>query len=190
MDIRNIIETALRTTVAQPDEGSTTGQKHRNRSKNWVEALGAGLREHYNNQPNVRVFTKHYGENRLEFGMNEILYDVMVCETAYTKSATGGKQLAYVTKALWQVESEFAKNSRGALYDFNKLVVGTADSKLFVGPITHDVKAFRDCLLPAANCCSGEVYLALLPHPESWCGEGQKPKVTLSRLTNRGWTEA
>jgi len=156
----------------------------------WVEALGAGLREHYSDQPNVRVFTKHYGENRLEFGMNEILYDVMVCETAYTESAGRGRKLAYVTKALWQVESEFAKNSREALYDFNKLVVGTADSKLFVGPRTHDVKAFRDCLLPAANCCSGEVYLALLPHPESWCGEGQKPKASFFHRTNRGWAEA
>jgi len=84
-------------------------------------------------EPDVRVFCKWDDCNRGEFGLNELLYDVCVCRTETCLSARQGKTLRYVTKALWQVESEFARDSYEAVKDFNKLVIGSAENKLFVG---------------------------------------------------------
>jgi hypothetical protein len=70
---------------------------------------------------------------RAQFGMQELLFDVVVFEKGEVV-ATGGELLCFVRKGLWIVESELARNSRQALYDFNKLVLGNATNKLFVGP--------------------------------------------------------
>jgi hypothetical protein len=189
MDLKKAIEAALATAVARKDEGNASGVIHRNRSKHFVEVLADALRQEYSSQPAIRVFSKHYEANRREFGMNEVLYDVLVAEAGYTEPIRGQQKLAYLRKALWQIESEFAHDSRKALFDFNKLVVGAAERKLFVGPQVSDDQAFRSSLLPAAQCCSGEVYLALLPHPKLW-KQGQNLGVALFRCTSDGWARA
>ena len=56
-------------------------------------------------------------------------------------------------EVLWQVESEFANNSRETLKDFNKLVCGSAKHKLFVGSQVSDRESFIHVLLPAARAC-------------------------------------
>lgn len=68
------------------------------------------------------------------------------------------------------VESEFARNSRQALIDFNKLVLGSAHNKLFIGPQVSEVEPFVNVLKPAARACTGNVYIALIPHPAKWKG--------------------
>lgn len=65
-----------------------------------------------------------------------------MCRIARVESAAQGKTLWYVAEALWQVESELARDSRQALIDFNKLVLGAARHKLFVGPQVADSEAF------------------------------------------------
>lgn len=100
--------------------------------------------------------------------MRELLHDVTVCRLAPVQSAAQGKTLWYVTDALWQVESELARDSRQALIDFNKLVLGAARHKLFVGPQVTDPEAFIDVLRPAAARCVGHVFAALIPHPDAW----------------------
>ena len=91
----------------------------------------------------------------------------MVCEVEQAPSALGHSKLWYVKRAIWQVESEFEKNSRAALVDFSKFMVGSAPNKLFVAPITHDLGAFRNALIPVAQCCTGRV-AAHVPHPEDF----------------------
>ncbi len=66
------------------------------------------------------------------------------------------------------MESEFARDSRQALIDFNKLVLGSAHNKLFVGPQVSKVEQFIDVLKPAARACTRNVYVALIPHPAKW----------------------
>jgi hypothetical protein len=67
----------------------------------------------------VRVFSKHHTGNRLDFGLNELLYDVLVCRIGRVLSAVHRKELLYIDQALWQVESEFACDSGQALKDLN-----------------------------------------------------------------------
>ena len=87
---------------------------------------------------------------------------------ASVPSASKGTPLTYVTASLWQVESELARDSRQALFDFNKLVTGAADHKLFVGPRVANPEAFRDVLAPPASHCSGSVSVCLIPPPRDW----------------------
>ena len=153
-----------------PISATTAQHLHAGRSRHFVAALGEQLGALYVGHPDVRVFTKHDDRNRTAFGMNELLYDVTVCRTATVSSAANGKRLHYVTAPVWHVESELAKDSRQALFDFNKLVLGAAALNLFVGPLVHDVQEFLNVLRVPASCCLGSVYVALIPHPSDWDG--------------------
>lgn len=189
------LKSALAEAAKCPDkEGLLDGPMHRERSRVWVECLGKQLGASFKGSDrDVRVFTKHEDSNREDFGLNELLYDVCVCETALSPSHTGRKQLRYVTRALWLIESEFAKDSAAAIKDFNKLVLGAAENKLFVGPRLSsdaDDATFRTTLLPVAQRCinavSPNVFLAQVSHPDSW--KREQPKVTLWKL-DTAWTE-
>lgn len=86
--------------------------------------------------------------------------------------------LPYVKKGIWAVESEFARDSSQAVVDFNKLVLASADDKLFICSQVNDQRAFLDTLGPVADACSGKVYLACVPHPRDW-REGEMQEVEL-----------
>jgi hypothetical protein len=168
--------------------------RNRKRSCAWVECLAAELRARFEGSAgDIRVFSKEYRKNRKEFGVNEMLYDIGVCETATCPSHTGRKQLRYITHALWLIESEFAKNSAAAVNDFNKLVLGAADNKLFIAPfLGHETrdKNYREKLLPVAQRClnpaSRNVYLAQVPHPNRW-GERPPHRIGLWKLEGLKW---
>jgi hypothetical protein len=80
--------------------------------------------------------------------------------------------------ALWQVESEFARDLLEAVKDFNKPEISAAENKLYVGPQLTDVAvetAYLTMRLRLARCCTGAVYAALVPHPEA----GRTPRANL-----------
>ena len=166
--VRRIIERALEVARRADIEAISQQQLHAARSRDFVAALGDQFASLYAGDPDVRVFTKHDERNRAEFGMNELLYDVTVCRTGRVKSARHGKALQYVASPIWHVESEFARSSRQALFDFNKVVLGAAPYNLFVGPYVHEPSKFVDVLRVPAACCAGRVFVALIPHPHSW----------------------
>lgn len=133
MNLKQLIQNAFNTAKASNAAGATKRVIHRNRSKKFVEELAVGFREEYPPK-DIRVFSKHYGENRDDFKLNELLFDVCVCEVGYVPSAQKGIMLPYVKKGLWAVESEFARDSGEAVIDFSKLVLASADYKLFICP--------------------------------------------------------
>ena len=175
MDVRSLLDAALEAAAAQPDEGDYPSRIHRNRSRNFVEALASQFRREFVSNASVRVLSKHYPANREEFGLNELLYDVLVCDTSSVASATESASLTFVRQALWVVESEFARDSRQALFDFNKLVLSAADNKLFIGPRVADETSFLAPLLAPAACCGGSVFVGLLPHPSGWTSAALRP---------------
>ncbi len=190
------LKSALAEAAKCPDEeGLSNGPKHQKRSRNWVECLGNVLRKNFEGKNDaVRVFTKHHPGNSVEFSLNELLYDVCVCQTATlpTLHAQRG-DIRYVTRALWLIESEFDDNIAEAIKDFSKLVIGAAENKLFVGPRSSDISdaRFRERLLPVAQCClnypSANVLLAHVPHPADW-GPAQA-EVTLWKLAGAQWAQ-
>jgi hypothetical protein len=127
------------------------------------------LRKYYPQDRKYRVFSKYYDqENKADFKLDEFLFDIHVCEIGDWVSQRQSQSLKYVSKSIWQIESEFAKDTREAFIDFSKLVTGNAENKLFIGPITNDPYAFIKDLVEVAKFCTGKVYLALLPHPSEW----------------------
>lgn len=163
--VESCVERALETARSQPAEETKKQRLHAARSSNFVAAVGEQLLVLHGEEPEIRAFTKHDERNRSDFGMNELLYDVTVCYTGTTESAIAGRRLHYVAAPIWHVESELAKDSRQALFDFNKLVLGAAPLNLFVGPVVHDSARFIDVLRAPAACSLGRVFVALIPHP-------------------------
>ncbi len=141
---------------------------HQLKSRIWVESLATEFRDHYTSE-DIKVFSKGYDRNRQDFKLNELLYDITVCSVGNVKSARHRKDISYVKKAIWQVESELALDSRAAAIDFSKLVLGSAENKMFIGPLMHDSAAYLSVLSPIAQTCDGNIYCVLIPHPkEEW----------------------
>ena len=173
---------------------------HQQRSSEWVRCLAHELKTlvgkggEGEDERDVRVLFRNNPDeaNRVDFGLNELLYDVCICRTAEHPSARGGRTLRYVTEALWLVESEFARDSFQAVKDFNKLVIGHAANKLFIGPRVGaaDEEGYLNALLPVARASAhngaSSVYAALVPHPGEWASP-EVADVTLHRYARGGW---
>ena len=170
---------------------------HQRRSGEWVRCLAHELKTlvaHGEEGDDVRVLFRNNPDeqNRADFGLNELLCDVCICRTAQHPSARGGRTLRYVTGALWLVESEFARDSSQAVKDFNKLVIGHAANKLFIGPRlgAADEEGYLNALFPVARASaangSSSVYAALVPHPGEWATP-DVADVTLHRYARAGW---
>ena len=166
--VQNIVERALAAARVRTILADRPQELHAGRSHAFVRALADELRELHAGDESVTALCKYDDRDRARVGMSELLHDVTVCRVAAVTSAAQGKTLWYVTDALWQVESELARDSRQALIDFNKLVLGSARIKLFIGPQVADPEAFVGVLRPAAARCTGEVFAALIPHPDRW----------------------
>ena len=110
MNIKQTLQQSLTIAANLPAPGENSQFIHRNRSKNFVETLASQLRKEYQAQHNIFVLSKHYDKTRTEFGLNELLYDILVCETDHVASVLEKETLTYVTKAVWEIESEFARN--------------------------------------------------------------------------------
>ena len=93
-----------------------------------------------------------------------------MCKVGEVESFVRGKKLLFIKEVLWQVESEFAHNSRSTLVDFNKLVLGSGKNKLFICSQVKKGKenSFLSVLQPAAGHCTGDVYIGMILHPSNW----------------------
>ena len=98
---------------------------------------------------------RHCADHLGAFKLNETLCDVPVCETACVPDT----EPCYIKRSILHVECELARDTREALIDFSKLVVGAAEYKLFIGPIVYESKrkGYMDALAIAARGCSGSV---------------------------------
>ena len=82
------------------------------------------IKKKYDGDSRIKIFSKSDNSNRKDFGLNEILHDVLVCKVDEVESSVHKKKLCFIKEVLWQVESEFAHNTRSSLVDFNKLILG------------------------------------------------------------------
>jgi len=172
VNIGEVLTRAFDDATSHAIQGPNLQRLHSQRSRQWITSLAQAFLsalDANNRDRGIRVFWRHQPTGsgcRDEFGLNELLYDVCVCETG--EVLAGAKRLQYVRRALWAVESEFARDRAEAIKDFNKLVLSAAADKLFIGPHVRDAAAYRRTLEQAARECCGRVWLALVPHPDEW----------------------
>jgi hypothetical protein len=169
-DVKQLLLEALQQAQLEPNTSETTQKTNLDRSRSWVKALAEQFKKRYEGDISIRIFAKSDYTNRRDFGLNELLYDILVCKVGEVESSIHKKKLYFIKEVLWQVESEFAHNTRSALVDFNKLVLGSGKNKLF---IASQVKrgtenSFLKVLQPAAQYCTGDVYVGMIPHPSNW----------------------
>ena len=150
-----------------------SGDENQRRSRKWVDGLAEEFNKKFRKdltQSNDIVFWQGNDGNKAEFGLNELLFDILVCQTETTWSMESKpKPLNFVSEASWIVESEFAENTRHILLDMSKLVLGTASNKLFIVSDRNDEnEKLLDRLKPVAKKIDGRLFLAFVPHPRHW----------------------
>lgn len=171
---------------------SKRSERNPERSQDWVSALCDELEAHARAQElptsdSVRGFCRCNSGNRSDFGLNELLFDILIARVQNVAAAHSKTQLVAIRRALWAVESEFKRdNSRDVLVDLNKLVVADADNKLLVisdGPVMLEwaCETMSRLLDPVRSA----VYLAAVTHPSEW-GTTKPATVELFRLTADG----
>ena len=160
------------------------------RSKKWVDELAKGFRAAYDRantdttrESPYRVFWRKSGDNSEHFRRNEFLFDVMVCSVSIVESLQRKSNcLEFIYRCHWQVESELnRKDSREVVIDMCKLVLGSAENKLFVAAHRKTKnKELRGICGSIASQCEGKVYLAFVAHPDDWAKAqddgGNQPK--------------
>ena len=161
------------------------GQIHKDRASAWIDCLGKVFQEHYSDE-DYRVFWRQ-NEANSDFGLSELLFDISVCQIGWVESMKPGKFLPYISKCLWQVESEFNnRNSREITKDFSKLVMGRAESQLFVSTYqdTNQKKVMSMCS-KIANSCDSNLYFCFVEHPERWSSDPKMP--SLFKWEDKDW---
>jgi len=176
-EILDLLENALSKATGMNDAGESDREIHWNRSQNLVDQIARGFQKQFEANPAVRVFWSGNTANQTEFNRKEFLFDIAVCEVEETPSATGRALLHFVTKTHWIVESEFEPNSRDAIVDMSKLVMGKSENVLFIGSAVAPKDAYLDMLGRVARHCDGHTYLALIEHPGKWKTQTPRPEV-------------
>ena len=167
---------------------------NRKRSTAWVSALADQFQENYRLERH-RVFWKANTKNQKNFGLNELLFDIVVCSVSTTESLQSqSNRLEFIVDSHWQIESEFARNTREILVDMSKLVLGSTENKLMVASHRHPRRerdiTERDILAQCsdiASRCGSNVYFCFVSHPEEWKRDPQAP--SLYEWTAGDWEE-
>lgn len=144
---------------------------NRARSQHWVEKVGTLMQSRYYPQADgFRVFSKLSTANRVEFTVNEYLYDLTIIKVGTVISAKRGVHLTYPIRTIWHIESEFDEgSSRSSVVDFGKLLMSGAENKLMVLPANTGIEPWAlSTLAPLCAEAQGNFYLAFVPHPGAW----------------------
>lgn len=160
-------------------EGDVRGRTNRARSGQWIDSLARRFEEHYGGERH-RLFWSGNAANREPFGVNELLFDIAVCSVSATKSLQAeARDLPFIARCHWQIESEFSRTStRHIVRDMSKLVMGSAENKLFVAARRGDREpAVLEQCSGIAACCSGGVYFCFVSHPDDWRDSPEIPAL-------------
>ena len=193
LDLKALITGAWKETLrwrneSQITDGKPERQINSERSSTWVNCLGESFKEHYQNQDQL-VFWRQNECNRPEFGLNELLFDVSVCQVKEVKSLRQGISLQFVSKCHWRVESELdISDSREITKDFSKLIVGNSDNKLFISAYGEEQREqVLEMCSEMAGHCTGKLYIGFIDHPGKWEDCTRPPKVF--RWEDSKWKE-
>ena len=189
MNIRHVIYYSYNDALAALVMGTSPCSLARARERALVKALAAQLEEAHDGD-DIRVFAAWRRGNRHNFGTERLLYDIQVCRIKAGQTADKKKQpFHYIAAALWQIEIDFSRELCRTLLALNRLAGGAGENKLVItAPPKSGRTAFINTLKAPAAACSGEVWLALVPHPQDWDEDVPSPAVW--QFTEGDWQAA
>jgi len=183
----------------KPRNGESDKSRHGRLSQAFVNATAKKFSCFFPHQESYWTFCRSFhkpeepDEDPKEkgFGLHELLFDIHVCQFEMIPSLKESKNifLPIVKRAIWHIESELDEHDSGKwLKDFNKLVVGSAPFKMFIGPYKDGQnEAIKKTLRTPAEYASGKLFLALIPHPRHWKNFSKKELLKRVCLWQYPW---
>jgi len=189
MNVTGLIDASFNEAMKALVMGTSEGALARARERAFVKTLIARLQSAVAGE-DLRVFASSRRGNESEFGTNHLLHDIVLCRIGKGKTAARkAEEFLYVAEALWQIEVDFSREWRPALYAINRLNCGAAAQKLLIAsPDERSRERFLNSLRAPGAAGSGKLYLALIPHPADWEDPASQPQVW--QLEDDGWTAA
>ncbi|MCY4547222.1 MAG: hypothetical protein OXC28_02540 [Defluviicoccus sp.] len=191
-NIGGVIFEAWRHALDHDERSDTQPDKrirNRKRSSAWVDSLAGRFYARYEGD-RYRLFWLGNNKNRGQFGRNEMLFDVAVCSVSTTRSRQRNAQdLEFIAQCHWQIESEFSRtNTREIVIDMSKLVMGSAENKLFIAAHrTSGEGGILEQCSEIAERCAGRVHFCFVSHPDDWKTGRQRPPA-LHEWVAGGWS--
>ena len=181
------------------DELKSDQWKHRKLSQSWVKYLSFRLEKYHREREknkNIYAFPSKLDlKEKLGIKQSEFLFDISVglYKSFKSKKFESSKKVLpiyYQSKPIWQIESEFAEDTREIAIDFSKLLAGNADYAMMVSP---EGKEKRDYYMDEmkkmleSNVSLGRkiLYFLILPHPRDWVNK--KGEWSLHNWDNNDW---
>ncbi len=174
MNIQHIIHYSFNDALSSLVMGTSPRSLARARERVFFKALAAQL-EAALTDADIRVFSAYGRGNRDDFGTEHLLYDIQVCRISSSHTADRKREsFYYIAAALWQIEIDFSRDLRRAIFAINRLTGGAAENKLIIAAQPESGrKTFINTLKAPVAACSGERWLALIPHPQDWDDDRQ-----------------
>ncbi len=188
MNIRHLINYSFNDAIKSMVMGTSPTALARARTRAYMKSLVSHLQDNLG-ADDVRIFSQYNRGNLDDFGTEHLLYDIQVCKVATTETADRKKEpLSYVQASLWQIETDFSQEIMPSIYAFNRLVTGNGENKLFIGAqLSTGRDTYIKTLKASAKACSGNVFLALIPHPTQW--DEDDHDVTVWQFDGDNWEE-
>ncbi len=189
MKIRRVIDDSYRSATKALVMGTSPQSLARARERAFVRSLVAELQAAFFGD-DLHVFSEYGDSAACDFGTEKLAGDISVGRIG-EGSASGREpeSFLYLAELLWQVEIEFSRDWRRAIYAINRLNCGSAANKMLVSAIrrrggTEDLQT----LAAPFSAGKGAALLALIPHPADWDTSEDQPEVW--QLADGEWIEA
>lgn len=186
MHIARLIESSFNEAAKALTMGTSMRSLARARERAFVKSLIAHLRRQFAGEDH-RVFASTQRGNRADFATNQLLYDIAVCRIGAGKTgARKPEDFHFIAQALWQIEIDFSREWRSALYAINRLNCGAAPDKLLVtSKLARGQAQYLNTLRIPSAAVGDTLYLAAVPHPADWDDDAGAPQVW--RLVDGEW---
>ena len=186
MNVAGLIDASFNEAMKALVMGTSEAALARARERAFVKTLIARLQSAVEGE-DLRVFASSQRGNIAAFGTNQLLHDIVLCRIGQGKTAARvAEDFFFVAEALWQIEVDFSREWRPALYALNRLNCGAAAQKLLIAcPPERNRERFMKGLQAPAAAGGGNLYLALIPHPADWDDLASQPQVW--QLEDDGW---
>ena len=178
MNIARLIDSSFSEAVKALTMGTSQSALVRARERAYIKTLIAQLQREFETE-GLRVFASSQRGNAADFGTNHLLHDIAVCRIGAGKTAERkSEDFLYIAEAIWQIEVDFSREWRAALFAVNRLNCGAAANKLLISSIlARGNERLLHTLRTPAAACSDTMYLALVQHPADWEDDDGTPGV-------------